>query len=85
MTLDINTPAGEPPRALLDDALRELLGQVTITASMSQRPPQLWPSITQARIAQEMDDVEDTVRALRNVAHAAIASIVRVRAAAEPT
>jgi hypothetical protein len=81
--LKINTPAGAPPRDLLNDALREVVGQVQITASMSGQPPQLFPSITAARIAQELDDVDDLVKALRNIAHAAIASIVRVRAAAE--
>jgi len=81
--LDINTPAGAPPRELLDDALRQVVGQVVITASSSVRPPQLHASLTAARIAQEMNDVEDLVRALRDVAHAAIASIVRVRAAKE--
>ncbi len=81
--LDINTPAGAPPRDLLDDALREVIGQVTITASMCARPPQLHPSIVAARIAQDLEDVDDLVKALRNIAHAAIASIVRVRAAEE--
>jgi hypothetical protein len=81
--LKINTPAGAPPRDLLDDAMRQVIGQVQITASMSAQPPQLQPSIVRARVAQELDDVDDLVRALRDVAHAAIASIVRVRAAAE--
>lgn len=81
--LDINTPEGVPPRDLLDTAVRQCLGQVTITASSGLRPPQLTPAITSVRIAQEMDNVEDLVKALRDVAHAAIASIVRVRAANE--
>lgn len=81
--IDINTPAGELPRDLLDEALRELHGQISIYASSSQRPPQLQPSITRARIAQEMGDERDLVRELRNIAHAATASIVRVRAAAD--
>jgi hypothetical protein len=81
--LKINTPAGAPPRDLLDDTLRQVIGQVQITASMSAQPPQLHPSITAARIAQDLDDVDDLVKALRNIAHAAIVSIVRVRAAAE--
>jgi hypothetical protein len=78
--LDINTPAGAPPRDLLDEALRELHGQISIYASMGDQPPQLQPSITRARVAQQMDDPQDLVRELRNVAHASIASIVRVRA-----
>lgn len=81
--LKINTPAGDLPRDLLDQALRETIGQVVITASRSGQPPQLQPSITRARIAQDLDDVEGLVRELRNVAHAAIASMVRVRACAE--
>ncbi len=81
--LEINTPAGAPPRDLLDQALREVIGQVQITASMSGQPPQLHPSLTRARIAQELDDPAGLCMELRNVAHAAIASIVRVRAAAE--
>jgi hypothetical protein len=81
--LEINTPAGAPPRDLLNEAMREVIGQTVITASVSERPPQLMPSITRARVAQELDDVDDLVRALRDIAHAAIASIVRVRAAAE--
>ena len=81
--LEINTPAGAPPRDLLDQALRETIGQVVITASRSGQPPQLQPSLTRARIAQELDDPEGLCMELRNVAHAAIASIVRVRAAAE--
>lgn len=81
--LKINTPAGSPPRDLLDTAMREVIGQVQITASMGEKPPQLNPSITKARIAQELDDADDLVRALRDIAHSAIASIVRVRAAQE--
>lgn len=81
--LDINTPPGAPPRDLLDEALRELFGEVSITASSGEKPPQLRPSITRARIAQEMDNVEDLVKELRNTAHAAVMSIVRVRAAAD--
>ncbi len=81
--LAINTPAGAPPRDLLDQALRECFGQITITASSGGQPPQLHSSIIAARIAQELDDVDDLVKALRNIAHAAIASIVRVRAANE--
>ena len=81
--LQINTPAGSPPRDLLDTAMREVIGQITITASMGEKPPQLQPSITRARIAQELDDADDLVRELRNIAHAATASIVRVRAAQE--
>ena len=83
--LDINTPAGAPPRDLLDQAKREVIGQIEITASMGERPPQLQPSIHAARVAQELNDPEDLVKGLRNIAHAAIASIVRVRAAAEET
>ena len=81
--LEINTPAGSPPRDLLDTALREVIGQVQITASMGAKPPQLQPSIVRARIAQQLDDPDDLVRALRDIAHAAIASTVRVRAAQE--
>ncbi|MDX6690178.1 MAG: hypothetical protein QOG15_1635 [Solirubrobacteraceae bacterium] len=81
--LELDTPAGSPPRDLLDEALRETFGQIAITASSGGRPPQLRPSITAARIAQEMDDVDDLVAALRNIAHAAIAAIVRVRACAD--
>jgi hypothetical protein len=81
--LELDTPAGSPPRDLLDEALRETFGQIAITASSGGRPPQLRPSITAARIAQDMDDVDDLVAALRDVAHAAIAGIVRVRACAD--
>lgn len=81
--LDINTPEGSPPRDLLDDELRQVIGKVQITASMSGKPPQLGPSIIAARIAQELDNPQDLVKALRDIAHAAIASSVRVRAAAE--
>lgn len=78
--LEINTPAGAPPRDLLDEALRELHGQVSIVASAGEQPPQLQPAITAAKIAQEMNDERDLIKALRDVAHAALASIVRVRA-----
>jgi hypothetical protein len=84
--IDINTPAGAPPRDLLDKTLRELVGRIVIRASMpgeAVKPPQLQPSITRARIAQELDDVEGVVSELFNIADAAIAGIVRVRAAAE--
>ncbi len=81
--LKINTPPGSPPRDLLDDALRQVIGRVQITASMSGQPPQLHPSIVSARIAQELDDVDELVRALYDIAHAAIASAVRVRATQE--
>jgi hypothetical protein len=83
LMLAINTPAGSPPRDLLDTAMRELIGQIQITASMGGKPPQLQPAIVRARIAQELDDPDDLVKALRDIAHAATASIVRVRAAQE--
>jgi len=81
--LEINTVEGSPPRDLLDEALRELVGQIQITASMGGRPPQLQPSLIRARVAQELGDADDLVKALRDIAHAATASIIRVRAAQE--
>lgn len=84
--IDITTPAGAPPRDLLDQVLRELVGRIVIRASMpgeAIKPPQLQPSITRARIAQELDDVDGLVEELFNTADAAVMSIVRVRAAAD--
>lgn len=78
--IDIATPAGAPPRDLLFDELTKLYDQVFDAASSSSKPPQLDPSITAARAAQARDDVDALVTELRNVAHAAVTSIVRIRA-----
>jgi hypothetical protein len=84
--IHINTPSGAPPRPLLMQVVGEVFDQVMDAAAQSAQPPQLEPAIQLARAAQERDDAEDLVRQLRDVAHAAIASIVRVRAAEqEPT
>lgn len=77
--LDINAPDGAPPRDLLDEALREFHGQVSITASMGARPPQLCPAYTAVLVAQQMDDAPDLIKALRDLGHAALAAIVSVR------
>lgn len=81
--IEINTCAGAPPRDLLLKALTEVFDQVIDAADDSARPPQLGPAIDLARGAQQRDDVEDLIRRLRDIAHAAITSIVRVRAAQE--
>jgi hypothetical protein len=84
--IHINTPSGAPPRPLLMQVVGEVFDQVMDAAAQAAQPPQLEPAIKLARAAQERDDAEDLVRQLRDVAHAAIASIVRVRAAEqEPT
>lgn len=84
--IDIKTPAGAPPRDLLDRVLRQLVGKIAIRASMpgeAVRPPQLQPSILAARVAQELDDAGELVEALLDVADAAVASAVRVLACEE--
>lgn len=80
--VDVRQPeAAAPPRVLLDEALRELTAQISIYAGSSTRPPQLGPAITAARVARIGDDEHDLIRKLRDVAHGAVVSIVRVRAA----
>lgn len=83
MAIDITTPPGAPPRDLLLEAVTATFDQIFDAAARSDQPPQLQPAIDLARHAQERDDVDELVRRLRDVAHAAITSIVRVRAAAE--
>lgn len=84
MAIDITTPPGAPPHDLLHQALSELCDRIVDRAAASERPPQLGPASQLARAAQERDDVEDLQRRLLDVAHGAIASLVRVRACAEP-
>ncbi len=81
--IHINTPSGAPPKPLLMQAISEVFDQVMDAAAHGAQPPQLDHAIRLARAAQERDDVEDLIRQLRDVAHAAIASTVRVRAAQE--
>lgn len=82
--IDINTPAGAPPRSLLMQVVGDVFDQVMDAEAVSAKPPQLEPAIAAARAAQHRDDVDDLVDHLRNVAHAAITSIVRVRASHDP-
>lgn len=88
--IQINTPAGAPPQKLLLEVVGRLFDQVMDAAAEGAQPPQLQPSVDRARAAQARDDAEDLVAQLTDVAHAAIdvahaalASIVRVRAAEE--
>lgn len=70
--LDITTPPGAPPRDLLDEAMRELHGQVSMQASAGSEPPNLELAIRRAETARDMDNVADLVVALRDIAHAAL-------------
>lgn len=81
--IQINTPVGSPPRKLFMEVVGRVFDQVMDTAAGGEQPPQLHPSIALARAAQERDDAQAVVRHLQDIAHAAIASIVRVRAAEE--
>lgn len=80
MTLNLTAPAGEQPRRVLIDVLVELTDQIWDFNRASQRPPQLFPAIEAARQAQRAEDVQSLQRALINVAHGAIASLVLIRA-----
>ncbi len=80
--IDINTPVGAQPRDLFLAVYTAIFDEAIDADARSERPPQLEPSITLARAAQARDDVDELDRQLRNVARAAAASIVRIRAAA---
>jgi signal transduction histidine kinase len=78
--LDINTVAGAPPRDLLDEALRELHGQVSLCASSGVAPPNLERSVRFAEMARDLDAVEDLIKELRDIAHAALVASVAIHA-----
>lgn len=84
MAIDVNIPPGAQPRELVLEAVTELFDQVVDANTAGVRPPQLLPSIDAARNAQRADNVPELERCLLDVAHAAIASLVRVRASHEP-
>jgi hypothetical protein len=81
-------PVGQQPRDLVVEVISDVFDQALALADTCAEPPQLGPALDEAvglaRAAQGRDDVIDLDQQLQHVAVAAIASVVRIRAALDP-
>lgn len=82
--IDTNVPtAGQQPRELVLDVVKDTFGAAMALADPGAEVPQLDPSISLARAAQRRDDIADLDNHLREIAVAAMATRVRLRAATD--
>lgn len=83
--IDMTVPErGAQPREVLLEVITATFDAAMELADAGARPPQLQPSIDDARRAQKADDHVALDRELERVAVAAIATRVRLRAATAP-
>lgn len=81
-------PVGQQPRELVLEVIRDVFGRAMALADSAAEPPQLGPALKDAirlaEAARDRDDVGDLDHQLQDVAVATIATLVRLRAAADP-
>lgn len=77
----LTASAPNAPRDAITDSLRSVFDRVIDAQSKGMQPPALQPAIDLARQYQSRDDVVKTAEALEQVAHAAVASLARLRTA----
>lgn len=83
--IDMSVPtAGAQPREVLLEVVTSTFDAALALSDVGARPPQLQPSIDDARRAQRDDDHARLDRELENIAVAAMATRVRLRAATVP-
>ena len=76
--IDLTVPVGQQPQDLVAEVRIAIFDHQVDTRD---NPPKLQPAIERARQSQEMDDLAGLDSALLDVAVAAWASLVRLRAA----
>lgn len=81
-------PVGRQPRELVLEVVGDVFDRAMALADPAAEPPHLGPALADAvrlaEAARDRDDVADLDHQLQDVAVATIATLVRLRAAADP-